>query len=418
MLLSVFLATGPQYVFGAIFFLWFLHKRVWKSLKGDYYQAFKTTLVGLLGAVVFTWLSAFASWAYLGDVSLWEVMAQSYHLTAKWAIRGVVILAGFIYLAHHRFRVESLAKPLFVILFCHFLYLLAQKYTGINIVHGLTEILPPNRFNHGSYRVSGLTGHPLTLGYGAFLMAMVGFLNGTWPPRGQKKNRLFWGGIFLFSFSTLLLTQSRWPLFVLFLLLLVRGFFYLKSSSSLRKKRAIYILLIFSLLLGAIFTGLSARFSEIWKNEGDLVERMPRIAFWQVHWAMFQDNPLLGVGYVKRNSEKLDYYKRSGYNNISRKYSAHNIYLQTAADSGILGLLGLLSLLFSGWLIAARAYRRGDPRLLYFMSGVTLAGLMQNTFRDSEFVFSYWVCFALILTGCPAWKQNQKSQTEKELFAL
>lgn len=70
-----------------------------------------------------------------------------------------------------------------------------------------------------------------------------------------------------------------------------------------------------------------------------IVERM---AHWQAGWRMFQDYPLFGVGAGNFNTAYPDYYV--GRWEISQGH-AHNYYIHTLAESGILGLLSYLLLI-------------------------------------------------------------------------
>lgn len=412
---SSFLATGPQYVFFCIFFLWLLKERAWRVSQSDFPEGTRAIFIGLFLSVVITFISSICGWILdSGGESISTLMYEVFHLTGKWSIRGVLIIGGFAFLKKRGIGFEDYSKPLFILMTIHFIYLLLQRFTGIDLVHGIFTKLPDHRLSHGIYRVSGFTGHPLSLAYSALLLSIVGLQN-AWPECGTFKNgQKKWFILFVFSFATLFLSQSRWPIAVVLLLVFMKCFLSFKTFF---RGKGNVLGLLGLVVCSIIWLGTSERYSELWQPGKTIEERVPRIAFWKVHWSMFQDHPVLGVGILNRNRVKLDYYDRGGYTNISRKYSAHNIYLQTLSDSGILGLVGLLFLIGPGILIGLKARKHGDSRLIYYMIAVLLSGLMQNTFRDSEFVFTYWVGFALILTGSSSWKISQKSQTHKESIA-
>jgi O-antigen ligase len=155
------------------------------------------------------------------------------------------------------------------------------------------------------------------------------------------------------------------------------------------------------------------RFTEIFNADGALYERMPRLAFWKVHLAMFLDHPVFGVGLTDIKAITADYYQNAGFASLERKYAAHNVYLQTLADSGILGLSGLFALLtgsfLAGRLIVRSAKANGKAYKAQLGFGwqvlvvaVALSGLMQNNLRDSEHVMALWLAMAAMLTRMPA----------------
>jgi O-antigen ligase len=118
-----------------------------------------------------------------------------------------------------------------------------------------------------------------------------------------------------------------------------------------------------------------ARFATIWvdKSEMDASARS-RYDTWNAAWMCIQDHPM-GVG--PRN-----------FNLISDRYglpadkSVHNLFLQTAADYGILGMIGL-AVFYVGTCyqaftaaLTATARRMGWPRYYCHMVTVSIAGLL------------------------------------------
>ena len=62
---------------------------------------------------------------------------------------------------------------------------------------------------------------------------------------------------------------------------------------------------------------------------------------------MFMDNPVLGVGYNNYNINYLDYSRRLGIDPRYEYRSAHSLYVEVAAETGILGLLVYTFILYS-----------------------------------------------------------------------
>ncbi len=83
-----------------------------------------------------------------------------------------------------------------------------------------------------------------------------------------------------------------------------------------------------------------------------------RPSYWAAAWRMFEDAPLTGLGPGAWAARRLAYLE-SGEVDFSVPH-AHNVYLQTAAELGVVGLAaGVIAGLAVGWLIY-RALRSGD----------------------------------------------------------
>ena len=144
--------------------------------------------------------------------------------------------------------------------------------------------------------------------------------------------------------------------------------------------------------------GIGHRSAELLDDSRSWTERVPRLVFWDVHWQMFQDHPVLGVGYTQKKIKATEYYEKMGYESLERKYSAHNIYLQTLADSGIVGLLSIITIFSSLGLVGIQILRKWkSPLLGIIVTSTFLAGMMQNILRDSEFLTALWVSLAICL---------------------
>jgi O-antigen ligase len=58
-------------------------------------------------------------------------------------------------------------------------------------------------------------------------------------------------------------------------------------------------------------------------------------------WEMFADHPLVGVGYGNYIVLYPEYARESGIDLRSTERNAHNLFLATAAETGIAGLIAL-----------------------------------------------------------------------------
>jgi O-antigen ligase len=107
-----------------------------------------------------------------------------------------------------------------------------------------------------------------------------------------------------------------------------------------------------------------------------------RLEFWKASLSVIAANPLIGVGYGRLPQEIQ---KR-----IGRARPAHNLYLETAAENGVPGLV-LLLWLFGAGLLGASALLRvpGFPRALgmAYQSAI-LVLMITNIFGGRLYIFN------------------------------
>ncbi len=392
---STFLATGPQYVYSLFWLGWILVTRAYRDIDPIHRSMLGTLARWTIAGLVLTFASGIISTA-LDPAKAWGTnLYELYHLSGKLFLRGLIIVTVLFAAQSRGITLRAVAPWFYSLLVLNCIYLVAQRYTGIDWIHGFHTILPDNRFSYGVYRASGFTGHPLSLGFDALLMAVVGLLN-FWPREGPLQLRSHWFLLFGLSVFVVILTQSRWPLVVLCFLVAAR--FCTAQNFSWRPLTKFWMALAVVATIGGGIVTSQNRFAEILDSSKTFQERETRLVFWKVHWQMFLDHPVLGVGYGDRESTRMDYYKKEGYTNSSRKYEAHNIYLQVLADSGLIGLAGLLCFMAGPLVVGVRRFAKRDDRLILFVVAAALCGLMQNTFRDSEFAFAYWVSLGLLMS--------------------
>jgi O-antigen ligase len=131
-------------------------------------------------------------------------------------------------------------------------------------------------------------------------------------------------------------------------------------------------------------------------------------------WVMIMDRPLLGVGLSNFSYRYQEYSKSLGLAPSARNRSPHNLYLEVAAETGIVGLavfLGMLALAFrsilhsrrrfqeagmddyanlvtgfaiafSGYLLAALFVHASYPRYFYLLIGIAFS--LSYVFEESE----------------------------------
>jgi putative inorganic carbon (HCO3(-)) transporter len=133
-----------------------------------------------------------------------------------------------------------------------------------------------------------------------------------------------------------------------------------------------------------------------------------RVHFWKTYLAMIADRPLVGQGaYWIETGLREAYYDRLGFASLNEKFNAHNIYLESMANIGIVGALLACALLWGIFKVLGNFASQAtafEPRLLFRALGAGLfANLLhaftQNVFFDSNvlipFLALFWVCFWL-----------------------
>lgn len=111
-----------------------------------------------------------------------------------------------------------------------------------------------------------------------------------------------------------------------------------------------------------------------------------RVDAWLETIKLFVDNPFLGVGY--RQHERM----------ITAASSAHNAYLATAAETGLIGLVAYLALIVGATVLLARRILKGPARAvdfaaLGFMISFLVAGMVERQALNTGNSYSMLMLF-------------------------
>lgn len=266
----------------------------------------------------------------------------------------------------------------------HLVYCIAQRVYGLDWGHGLHAVLGPGRYAYGVYRVSGFLGHPLTLGYSQLLAICGCAAFYTIADNRQEKNAWLVG--LLSALVLILMSGSRGPQILAVALI---PMFIPRQMILVRWRVLSFISVILAAL--AVSIGAFSRFQEMFNNGlgGDA-----RFTHWSVYWHIFNDHRLHGIGPGAPEQAISAYYFRAGADDTIK--SAHNAFLQCAAEYGVLGLTGMLFWI-SSWARLVRSVhyvKRGFFGLLFIL---VCGGVTQNTIQDSEFVLSLTIWTMLLV---------------------
>lgn len=224
-------------------------------------------------------------------------------------------------------NVGKLKILLWVIVFCNFVVALSV-YNSFNAIG----------VNVTAARVAGLQAVN-TVGYFGSLAIIIVL----WLLRSQRKGilslvNLFLYGLVLLFAGAMVLTGNRSGFLGLFVSLLVIWIF----SRGMNVKLGIIFVVVLVVIIMYMMSGIAPAAITRVMNVPlgfNFEDDMKRVFLYQAAWRMFVANPILGIGFGGYGYN-LAVYADSGSTAI-----AHNIFLSTLAEIGLLGFLVLLTLL-------------------------------------------------------------------------
>ena len=130
---------------------------------------------------------------------------------------------------------------------------------------------------------------------------------------------------------------------------------------------------------------------------------------------MFTDHPLLGVGIGNYEENYQDYASRLGLEQRTENRQAHSLYLEIAAETGLLGILafiGLITTLLLGFTQARRQTRRVDknsdwPTWIMSLQMAITSYLVSSIFLHGDFIR---FLFFLVALGAAAVHLSDRPQ--------
>lgn len=396
---GLLMPSAWQAISAGLLGLTFVFQRGWKSnvWSSELGTLFRKTL--FLLALVWLILLVLGTLDSFRDTEK-GVFSQYLRLIGKQGLWGSITIASMLFFQFSRMKNFLSLRALLAFTGFLLVYSLIQRYTGIDWVHGFHAELGGNRFAYGVYRVSGFMDHPLTFAFNLMLLSLVSFAQGLilWQKKARKPSYL-WALQTLLLLALLLLTESRFPI------LLTLGLIGFGLIWQIPKFRIPAISIVFLGLLGGTLalTRLGpetlGRWGEFFDPNQALEQRFDRLIFWKINWQLFLDSPWVGTGLKAYDGRLLDTYLAAGYTSLERKYNAHNIYLQTLADTGVFGGLGLAVLLLAIGLLSFRVKKGFHHLALPLIFFATLgSGLVQNNLRDTEYLFALWISIGLSLS--------------------
>ena len=268
------------------------------------------------------------------------------------------------------------------------------------------------------FRVSGPVGDPNYYAQIMIVLIPLGFER-FWNDKNKFRKGVALLSLIL-SLSAVILTFSRGG----FVALVIMGILLI-IYFRLNVTRIVFILMVTVFFLQFVPENYAARMGTLsflvpgsGTDPTTEVSYRGRISEVLVGLQMFLDNPVLGVGYNNYNINYLDYSRRLGIDPRFEYRSAHSLYVEVAAETGILGLLvyaaiiytvlsknlqsmrrlnmakqgelatmiAVFSISFVGYLSAALFIHDAYPRYFWLLVGIaySIPNIVENFITDSN----------------------------------
>ena len=197
---------------------------------------------------------------------------------------------------------------------------------------------------------------------------------------------------------TLIITESRGAIIALVLAGIGAIFYYTKNQ-----KRAFMIMFISAILGVSLISFLAPknidRFSRIFQYQKlEAYGDRERIYLWESATMMFKDHPVAGVGLGNFNSAyNSGYMMPDAKNNLL--VHPHNMILYSMSETGIVGTIGLLSLIAWQLVISFKNRYKNTHNLygdMFFFTIITMLihGMVDCMFHVGSFARIYWILWA------------------------
>lgn len=266
-----------------------------------------------------------------------------------------------------------------------------QFFTGTDPIRGTTGHLPPSG---NVFRATGFFSLCLTYAYS---MGISG-LSLAWPI-AQVKRYYSFAAIALSGIAVLVsLTRGAWLAFGVGLLTLA---FFLRKHMS-KTQMALVSLAFLIPVMGLVFTdGGYDRILKLINFQSDPAVN-ERFGLWKAYWQMFIENPIFGVGYGQGAELLTETYQKLGMTQTFVSH-AHNDYVQSLAETGLIGTFAFVFLLFFALKKTFDLRKHNYVWAVSLFAGqlyIIIGSLSQANFTDAEvnhFLMFNWALASALL---------------------
>ena len=220
---------------------------------------------------------------------------------------------------------------------------------------------------------------------------------------GSGKTKWLYGGMIFILLAGLWQLSSR-AVFISFAVILILGFPLLVFQKR-KKILSMLVSVVFSLLVFWVLTqidNLRTRFMIDLKEDltsasinNNTLE--PRATRWGCAWQLIKQSPIYGHG---SGSEvvllKEVYFQRKLYRSFIGELNAHNEYLSMLMKTGLIGLLALLFVFFTGF---KRAVQSKDVVFCAFLVITAVVSFSENILDANKGIFFFAYFFSLFYLG-------------------
>lgn len=291
-------------------------------------------------------------------------------------------------------------------------YFLVQHLTGFDYRREGLFLGANNMLSTGTYRIFGFFGHTLSisavmLAVGVFYHCLLYLPQARLALANKFKNHLIFLIISHYTFVFLAGGRTAVVCVLIMTTMIHWHMIFTKSSSWLRKLSIGLALLApttgFLFMFGT-FNRMASFTQSLLSNPSSA--ELDRFVFWKVYLKLILDSPFFGHGseHLKRHGREQAYIDL-GFADFEKKYNAHNIFLESLADIGVLGCL-ITILCCYGLFRLSKSLSKHDKLSYATLTALGFSilanfihGLTQNTFFDAHVTTAYallfWLCFWL-----------------------
>ncbi len=254
-----------------------------------------------------------------------------------------------------------------------------------------------------SRRMSGIAGHPNTLGFMAGT-GILGFLH--LKISKYPINKLLYFGIFI-VLACLLLTDSRTSLGGMLLMVGIYLTLHFKLLwASILIGVVSIALVFFSEEMGV---GIMTEVLQSMSRSGDIDEITSltgRSHVWDQMFVLIEKRPFFGWGHATMSHVLASYKQEIGF----EVGQAHNLYLQILFSGGFVGLfLYFINLLCALWPAAIQAYKERTPFILCLLFNIMLASFTESIMISSVANNAYLIFVISLAALAVECKEMRKS---------
>lgn len=281
-------------------------------------------------------------------------------------------------------------------------------------LYGLFQGITASDIYHGLYgRVSGPFTNPSILAGVSLFGFFLSIFGYSVSSRGvrvfnavlERRWRVFFAFSATVSFLSILATQTRSALLGVvtgIFLLLVTAAFSRKSSKATKKAAIIFLaggtILLALVIIQVVYEPIAIQnplLARLTNAEQLLGGIQNRVISWRIAWRGFLDRPVTGWG-LDNYTQAFDKHFDTAL--VRQRVSAeawfdktHNMFLEMAVTTGMLGFLAYIFLFVSSLYVVVRAYRT-EWRAIFF--GALFVAYAAHEFFLFEFVPTYAMLFA------------------------